>query len=152
MDGCKHAIWDILYIYIYIYIYKSTTTSRMFQYSKCDPMLTTKILLLTRVILKTFQKKNEDSSLCYASLFGHALLHFVMLLLTYSAPRTRISALQLFPHVLGQKVKFTIHLSLFIVTIHCHYSPVTIHDTVHSEFLPIEGGLSLIFQASFWCA
>ena len=41
--------------------------------------------------------------------------------------------LQLIPHVLGKKLKFTIHLSLFAVTIHCHYSPVTIH----SEFLPI---------------
>ena len=68
----------------------STTTSRWFQYSKCDPMLTTKILLLIRVILKSFQKKKEDSSLYHASLFGHSLLHFVMLLLTYSAPKTRI--------------------------------------------------------------
>ena len=50
----------------------------------------TKIFLLTRVILKSFQKKKEDSSLCHALLFGHALLHFVMLLLTYSTPRTRI--------------------------------------------------------------
>ena len=35
------------------------------------------------------------------------------------------------------KMKFTIHLSLFTITIHCHYSSVTIYDTVHSEFLPI---------------
>ena len=42
-----------------------------------------------------------------------------------------------FPTFWGQKVKFTIHLSLFTVTIHCHYSPVTVHDTIHSEFLPI---------------
>ena len=30
--------------------------------------------------------------------------------------------LQLIPHVLGQKLKFTIHLSLFAINIHCHYS------------------------------
>ena len=42
-----------------------------------------------------------------------------------------------FPTFWGQKLKFTIHLSLFTVIIHCHYSPITIHDTVHSEFLPI---------------
>ena len=68
----------------------STTTSRLFQYSKCDLMFPSKILLLTRIILKTFQKKKEVFSLCHASLFGHALLHFVILLLTYTAPRTRI--------------------------------------------------------------
>ena len=47
----------------------SATTSRLFQYSKCDPMLTTKILLLTRVILKSFKKKKKDSSLCLWSCF-----------------------------------------------------------------------------------
>ena len=109
----------------------STTTSRLFQYSKCDPMLTTKILLLTRVILKTFQKKNEDSSLCYTSLFGHALLHFVMLFLTYSAPRTRIlSSTTHFPRF-GDKnwnLLFTCHFycyySLSLFTSYCswHYS------------------------------
>ena len=44
------------------------------------------------------------------------------------------------PHFGDKKKKFTIHY---------HYSSVTIHDTVHSEFLPILGGLSLMFEASF---
>ena len=40
----------------------SATTSRLLQYSKYDPMLMPKILLLTKIILKTFKKKKEDSS------------------------------------------------------------------------------------------
>ena len=40
---------------------------------------------------------------------------------------------QLIPHVLGQKMKFTIHCYYSSITIHCYYSPVT----VHSEILPI---------------
>ena len=91
----------------------STTTSRFFS------MLTTKILLLTRVILKTIQKKKEESSLCHASLFGQVLLHFVMLLLTYSAPRTRILSSTTHSPRFGDKkwnLLFACHysLSLFI--------------------------------------
>ena len=47
-----------------------------------------------------------------------------------------------FPTFWGQKLKFTIHLSLFTITIHCHYSPVT----VHSEFCLFKGGCPLYFK------
>ena len=100
---------------LYIYIYKSTTTSRMFQYSKCDPMLTTKILLLTRVILKTFQKKKGDSSLCHASpdIFCFKDKNFEF----YNS----------FPTFWGQKLKFTIHyyysLSLFMTLFMTLFTP-----------------------------
>ena len=92
----------------------TTTTSRLFQYSKCDPMLMTKILLLTRVILKSFQKKKEDSSLC------HTLL---LVMLCYTLPsfswhnlhqRQEFWVLQLIPHVLGTKIE--IHYSLLLFT------------------------------------
>ena len=119
----------------------STTTSRLFQYSKCDPMLIPKILLLTRVILKSFQKKKGRF---FMPTFCH--IFYALVMIYYTLPcffwhtlhqRQEFWVLQLISHVLGQKVKFTIHLSLFTITIHCHYSPVTVHDIVHSEFLPI---------------
>ena len=50
-----------------------------------------------------------------------------------------------FPTFGGQKLKFTIHLSLFTVTIHCHYSPVTIHDTVSLRSL-FKGSCPLYFK------
>ena len=101
----------------------SATTSRLFQYSKCDPMLMPRILLLTRVILKSFQKKKEDSSLYHASLFGHSLLHFVMLLLTYSALRTIILSFTTHSPRFGDKkwnLLFICHYSLSLFT--CYYS------------------------------
>ena len=81
-----------------------------------------------------FQNKKEKM-LHYA--FGHAfglvILCFAMLLLTYSTPKIKnFEFYNSFPRF-GAKSK--IYYSS--VTIHCHYSPVTIHDTVHSEFLPI---------------
>ena len=87
-----------------------------FKIQKCDPMLPTKILLLTRIVLKTFQKKKKDSSLCFWSCFwfSHALFHFVMLLLTYSAPRTRI-------------LSSTTHSPRFGAKSEIYYSSVTIH-------------------------
>ena len=117
-----------------------TTTSRLFQW---DPMLITKILLLTKVTLKSFQKKRKILHYDMPS-FSHTF--FALVIVYYTLPcfswqnlhqRQEFSALQLIPHVLGQKVKFTIHLSLFTITIHCHYSSVIVHDTIHSEFLPI---------------
>ena len=93
----------------------STTTSRLFQYSKCDPMLMLKILLLTRII---FKKKKEDSSclpLSYFPCFGHNLLHFAMLLLTQYAPKTKILSSTTYSPCFGE-----IYYSS--VTIHCYYS------------------------------
>ena len=58
----------------------SATTSRLLQ--DCNPMLPTKIFLLTRMILVTFQAKMLHA-------FGLAILCFAMLLTQY-APKTRI--------------------------------------------------------------
>ena len=94
----------------------TTTTSRLFQW---DPMLITKILLLTKVTLKSFQKKRKILHYAMPS-FSHTFFALVMIYYTWPHfswqnlhQRQEFSALQLIPHVLGQKVKFTIHLSLF---------------------------------------
>ena len=113
----------------------STTTSRLLQ--DCDPILPTKNMLLTRIILKTLRKRKM---LHYA--FGHAF-DLVMLLIQscfvpfghaspdiFCSKDKNFEVLQLIPHVLGPKVKFIIHLSLFTVTIHYHYSPVTIYQCI----------------------
>ena len=96
----------------------STTTSRLFQYSKCDPMLMPKILLLIRII---FKKKKEDSSclpLSYFPCFGHNLLHFAMFLLTQYASKTRILSSTTYSPRFGAKNEIYYSLLLFI----CHYS------------------------------
>ena len=95
----------ILFIYIYIYI---------------------------KLILKSFQKKREESSSCYALLwscffyhvmfcFGHAFI-LCCTLPCFSwqnlHQRQKFSALQLIPMFWRQKEKFTIHLSLFTVTVY----------------------------------
>ena len=101
------------------------------------------LMLLTKLILKSFKKKRKESSSCHTLLWScfHALLclDLAMLLLTKSAPtkRQKFSALQLIPHVLEKKRRNSLFSYYSPITIHCHYSSVTIHDTVHSEFLPI---------------
>ena len=123
----------------------SVTTSRLFQYSKCDLMLMPKILLLTRVILKRKRKILHAYLLSYFLCFGHDLLHFAMLLLTQSAPKTRILSSTTHSHVLGQKVKFTIHLSLFTVTIH-----LLLFMTLFTpNFCLFKGGCPLYFKQVF---
>ena len=100
----------------------SATTSRLLEYSKYNPMLMLKILLLTRVILESFQK---EKGRFFMPTFCHIFYALVMILYTLPCffwhnllQRQEFWVLQLIPHVLGQKEKFTIHLSLFTVTIH----------------------------------
>ena len=57
----------------------SDTTSRLLQ--DCNPMLPTKIFLLTRMILVTFQAKMLHA---FGHAFGLAILCFVMLLTQYA--------------------------------------------------------------------
>ena len=70
--------------------------------------------------------KRKRKILHYA--FGHTfdLVMFCSILSCFSwhilLQGQEFWVLQLIPHVLGKKVKFTIHLSLFTITIHCHYS------------------------------
>ena len=104
-----------------------TTTSRLFQW---DPMLITKILLLTKVTLKSFQKKRKILHYAIPS-FSHTF--FALVMIYYTLP------------CFGTKSE--IYYSP--ITIHCYYSSITVHDTIHSEFLPISRGLSLMFEASF---
>ena len=72
------------------------------------------LILLTKLILKSFKKKKKESSSC------HALLYFdlAMLFLTKSAPKTKIFNFTIdSPRFGDKKEKFTIQ-SLFT----CHYS------------------------------
>ena len=81
-----------------------------FKIRKYDPMLMTQILLLTK----------KDASLCFWSCFwfSHALSHFIMFLLTYSTPRTRILSSTTHSPCFGAKSE--IYYSS--VTIYCYYS------------------------------
>ena len=118
-----------------------------FKIQKCDPMLTTQIMLLTKDHFEDFPKEKErffighalfhlvmlllTYSLHYA--FGHALFHFVIFLLTYSAPRTRIWSPTTHSPRFGEKSE--IYYSS--ITIHCYYSLSLFTCTIHSESLPI---------------
>ena len=57
----------------------ATTTSRLLQYSKYDPMLMPKILLLTRVILESFKK---EKGRFFMPTFCHIFYALVMILYT----------------------------------------------------------------------
>ena len=112
-------------------------TSRMLQYSKCNPMLMPKILLLTRVGSLSKKKKGRLPFVIFSMLWSW----FSTLCHAYSdticSKDKNIESYNSFPTFWGKKwnllFSVTIHLSLFTITIHCYYSPVT----VHSEILPI---------------
>ena len=89
--------------------------------------------------------KQKRKMLHYA--FGHAF-DLVMLCSILSCFSWHILlqgqefwVLQLIPHVLGQKVKFTIHLSLFTITIHL--------SLFTSNFCLFKGGCPLYFKQVF---
>ena len=129
----------------------SATTSRLLQYSKYDPMLMPKILLLTRVILESFKK---EKGRFFMPTFCH--IFYVLVMILYTLPcffwhnllqRQEFGVLQLIPHVLGQKVKFTIHCYYSSVTIHCYYSLSTIHLLLFTlNFCLFKGGCPLYFK------
>ena len=82
----------------------SATTSRLLQ--DCNPMLPTKIFLLTSMILVTFQAKmlhafglailcfaicsKDKNHYAFGHAFGQVILCLAMLLLTQYAPKTRM--------------------------------------------------------------
>ena len=123
----------------------SATTSRLLQYPKHDPMLMPKVLLLTRVILESFKK---EKGRFFMPTFCHIFYALVMILYTFPCffwhnllQRQEIWVLQLIPHVLGQKMKFTIH---------CYYSSVTIHLLLFTPNLCLfNGGCPLYFKQVF---
>ena len=112
-----------------------------------------KILLLTKVILKSFQNKMEDSSLCHALLWSY---FFALVILCYTLScfswhnlhqRQEFWVLQFIPHVLGTKNEIyyspvTIHLSLFIVTIH----PLLFMTLFTPNFFLFKGGCPLCLK------
>ena len=95
----------------------STTTPRLLQ--DCDPILPTKKNASDKNHFEDFEKK-KDASLCFWSCFwfSHALSHFVMFLLIYSAPTTRILSSTTHSPRFGAKSE--IYYSS--VTIYCYYS------------------------------
>ena len=100
----------------------SATTSSLLQYSEYNPTLMPKIMLLTIDILESFQK--ERGSFCHLSYFpcsSHDSLHFAIIPLTPSSTKTIILGSPNDSPRFGQKRK---------ITIHCYYSPVTIHPSL----------------------
>ena len=104
-----------------------------------------KLMLLTKVILKFFQKKRKI--LHYT--FGHTFLIwscFVTLChaspdIIYTKDKT-FGFYNSFPTFWGQKLKFTIHLSLFTVTIH-----LLLFMTLFTpNFCLFKGGCPLYFK------
>ena len=108
----------------------SATTSRLFQYSKCDPMLMTKDIASDKGHFEVFPKEKGRFFIMPCL----TLIWSCFVTLCHVSPDIictkdkNFEFYNSFPMFWGQKMKFTIH---------CHYSSVTIHDTVHSEFLPI---------------
>ena len=109
----------------------SAITSSMLQYSKCNPILMLNILLLTKDGSLSKKKKGGFS----ITTFCHIPYALVMILYTLPCllwhnllQRQDFRFYNSYPTFWGKKWNL-----LFIVTIHYHYSPVTIH----SKFLPI---------------
>ena len=117
----------------------SATTSRLLQYSECNPMLMPKILLLTRVILESFQK---EKGRFFMPPFCHIFYALVMLPLTPSATKTRILGSTNYSPRFGAKNKIYNSLLLFI----CHYSLLLF--TCYWFFL-FKGGCPLYFKQVF---
>ena len=114
----------------------STTTSR---FKNVIPCSRHKYCFWQRIILKTFQKKKKDSSLCFWSCFvpfGHASPDI------YCSKDKNFEFYNSFPTFWGQKMKFTIHLSLFTVTIHL----LLFMTLFTSNFCLFKGGCPLYFK------
>ena len=100
-----------------------------------------------------FPKEKDESSLCHALLwsyflfhvmlcFGHALLHFVMLLLTKSAPNTKIFSSTIDSPHFGDKKRNLLFTSLFFVTIH----PLLFMTLFTLNFCLFKGGCPLCLK------
>ena len=100
--------------------------------------------------LWSLSKRKGKFFICHALLWsyflyhvGHALLHFAMLLLTKSTPKTRILSSIIHSPCFGdRKVKFTIHLSLLTVTIH----PLLFMTLFTPNFCLFKGGCPLCLK------
>ena len=121
----------------------SATTSRLLQYSKCNPMLMPKILLLTRVGSLS-KKKREDSSCLPFVIFSMLWSWFSTL--CHASSNTIYSKdknfgfYNSFPTFWGKKWNL-----LFTITIHC-----TIHLLLFTPiFCLFKGGCPLYFKQVF---
>ena len=127
----------------------STTTSRLFQYSKMWSHAHAEDIASDKDYFEDFQKEKGRFFMPTFCHIFHALVMIYFTLPCFSwhnmLQRQEFWVLQLIPHVLGQKVKFTIHLSLFTVTI--HLSLFTCYCSL--RIFAYLRGLSLIFQVSF---
>ena len=104
----------------------STTTSRLFQYSKYDPMLMTKDLTSDKGHFEVFPKEKRKILHYAMPTFSH--IFFALVMTYYTLPcffwqnlhqRQEFWVLQFIPHVLGTKkwnllFTVTIHLLLFM--------------------------------------
>ena len=110
----------------------SAITSRMLQYSKCNPILMPNILLLTRVRSLSKKKNGGFSMTTPFVIFPMLWSWFSTLCHAYSDTicykDKNFGFYNSFPTFWGKKWNLP-----FTVTIHCYYSPVT----VQSEILPI---------------
>ena len=107
-------------------------------------------MLLTKPILKSFQNKREESLSCHALVMlplschallwscFHALLHFAMLLLTKSAPKTKIFSSTIDSPHFGDKKRN----SLFTVTSH----PLLFMTLFTPNFCLFKGGCPLCLK------
>ena len=126
----------------------SAITSRILQYSKCNPMLMPKILLLTRVGSLSKKKKGKilHDYFSWLSLVIFSMLWSWFSTLCHAYSDTIYSKDKIFrfynssPTFWGKKwnllFTITIHLSLFTVTI-------------HSNFCLFKGGCPLYFKQVF---
>ena len=106
-------------------------------------MLMTKDITFDKGHFVVFPKEKGRFFIMPCFTFGHALLHFAMLLLTQSAPKTRILSSTIHsPHFADKKMKFTIHLSLFTVTIH----PLLFITLFTPNFCLFKGGCPLYLK------
>ena len=124
----------------------SATTSSLFQYSKCDPMLMPKILLLTRVIMESFQKKKEDSSCLPLVIFSLLWSWFTTLC---HASSDKICTKD-------KNFSSTIVSPRFGAKSEIYYSSITIHLLLFMtlftpNFCLFKGGCPLYFKQVFIC-
>ena len=124
-----------------------------FNIQKCDLILITKDIASNKGHFEVFPKEKERFFIMPLVLlfwFGHALLHFVILLLTYSSPRTRIlSSITHSPRFWGKNwnLLFTCHYSLLLFTVTIH---LLLFMTLFTpKFCLFKGGCPLYFKQVF---
>ena len=124
-----------------------------FNIKKCDPMLMPKILLLTKIILKTFKKKKEDSSCLPFVIFSMLWSWFTSL--CHASSDTICSKDKNFEFYNWFPTFWDKKWNLLLI---CHYSLLLFTVTIHlllfmtlfpQNFAYFEGGCPLYFKQVF---